>query len=153
MSARVPLLHVELVGRVRGQGSLRLIRGVAGNEVATYDAAVRNYRNLLVAAIRGQWGERRPVLDPVGVVMRIEYPRPAAHFLPRNGKRAEPELRSNAPHWHVGYPDCDKVARLVDDALVAAGVIMDDKQIAALSVRDRWGMGSGRLAIEVWTLE
>ena len=146
------LLFVELTGRVRGQGSLKLIRGVAGNEVATYDAAVRNYRNLLVAAIREQWGSRRPVLDPVGVQVHIGYPRPAAHYLPVNGKRREPELRPDAPVWHVGTPDCDKVARLVDDALVAAGVLMDDKQIAGLRVVDRWAEPPGLLSVSVWAM-
>lgn len=147
-----PLLRVELPGRVRGQGSLKLIRGVNGNEVATYDAAVRNYRNLLVAAIRGEWGIPRPCGLPVGVVIDISYPRPASHYLPANGRRAEPKLRDEAPAWHVGYPDCDKVARLVDDALVAAGVLLDDKQIAALTVVDHWGEAPGSLSVTVWAL-
>lgn len=146
------LCKVELSGRVRGQGSMRLIRSSAGHEVATYDAAVRNYRNLLVAAMKQEWGHKRPVTEPVGVAIYIDYPRPSAHYLPANGKRAEPELRPDAPAWHVGYPDCDKVARLVDDALVAAGILLDDKQIAALSVWDRWAPAPGSLSVAVWEM-
>lgn len=148
---RRPALATLLPGRPRGQGSMRLIRAKAGHEVASYPREVVDYRNQLVDALRRDWADRPALTGPVEVDVVIAYPRPGAHYLPANRRRPEPELRPDAPTWHTGTPDADKVARLVDDALVAAGVLVDDRQVAALSVLDQWA-GTGLLGVTVWEL-
>jgi crossover junction endodeoxyribonuclease RusA len=65
------------------------------------------------------------------VAIRLDFllARPANHFLPINGKRAEPELREDAPAFVGKAPDLDKLVRSIFDAMTDAGVWLDDAQV------------------------
>ncbi len=63
---------------------------------------------------------------PVKLTVRFFFKRPKSHF--RTGKNAH-LLRDDAPEWHAGTPDLDKLVRCLGDALTGV-VLIDDKQIA-----------------------
>jgi Holliday junction resolvase RusA-like endonuclease len=65
-------------------------------------------------------------------------PRPAAHWYPVNSRRRIQTLRPNAPVQCVTTPDLDKICRLIGDALQAAQVLNDDRQICVWSARRAW---------------
>jgi Holliday junction resolvase RusA-like endonuclease len=78
-----------------------------------------------------------PVTGPVEVALAFRFPRPRAHFRPATGHRPTPELRLDAPLYHAGRPDADKLTRAALDALTSV-VFADDGQVARLIVAKRY---------------
>jgi Holliday junction resolvase RusA-like endonuclease len=76
--------------------------------------------------------------DGVVVNLAFEFTRPGNHWLPINSKRLVPVLRPNAPLSHVQTPDLDKLIRAILDALTAANVWADDKQVVACHATKFW---------------
>lgn len=76
---------------------------------------------------------------PVRLTVAFYFKRPKSHF--RTGRNSS-LLRDDAPRWHAGTPDLDKLIRAIGDSLT--GVILhDDKQIAAF----------GADTCKLWTTE
>src|SRR5579884_2129346 len=75
----------------------------------------------------------------------VTFIRPRWHY----GRRG---LRPSAPLGHAVRPDLDKLARAVLDALVGAGVIRDDAQVAELHATKGYGERPG-LAVALRSLE
>lgn len=75
---------------------------------------------------------------PVAVTLHFRpASRPASHFLPANSRRPVRVLRPDAPTWHTGKPDVDKLERAALDAL--SGVLFhDDCRVARLVGEKRW---------------
>jgi crossover junction endodeoxyribonuclease RusA len=115
---------------------MTLWRAQDGTERAKYAPEVVAHRNLVVGALVDAWGGQPALTGPTYVRLRLTFPRPRAHY--RTGRHAS-ELRPGAPQWHTQYPDLDKCARLVFDALTVAGVWVDDKQGCDLRAEKRWG--------------
>jgi crossover junction endodeoxyribonuclease RusA len=65
--------------------------------------------------------------------LRVEFiiKRPLKHFTSKG-------LRPDAPTWVTTTPDLDKLLRSTKDGLVQAGVIWDDKLVAAGSQHKRY---------------
>lgn len=75
---------------------------------------------------------------PIGVEFAFRpAARPASHYLPANTRRPVRVLRLDAPVWHTGRPDVDKLARAGLDALSAVA-FDDDCRVAWLLVTKRW---------------
>src|SRR5262245_58543660 len=51
-----------------------------------------------------------PLDGPVAVNVEFVFPRPKAHF--RTGRYSD-RLREDAPYWHAGRPDLDKLQRAI----------------------------------------
>lgn len=132
-------LDVQVPGKPRAQGSMTLWRAPDGSERAKYAPEVVAHRNLVVGALVEGWGGQAPITGPVYVRLGLIFPRPDIHYLPVNSRRSVPELRPGVPQWHTQYPDLDKCARLIFDALTVAGVWVDDKQGCDLRAEKRWG--------------
>ena len=79
--------------------------------------------------------ESRPLLDgPLRVRVVFVFPRPAGHYLPANSRRPVRQLRGDAPVYHCGKPDVDKLQRALLDALKLV-VWHDDSQVADIRAR------------------
>lgn len=127
--------------RVRGlpiaQGSAKAF--IRGNRAIIATGASKGplgaWRHAVADRASLAFGETTPVMEgPVTVTIAFYLPRPGAHFHPANSRRPERVLRDDAPSWHTGKPDSDKLARSVLDAITAV-VVRDDSQVAALHVR------------------
>lgn len=129
-------LTVTIPGTPRPQGSLRLIRATAGHEVAHYPEHVIEHRNTVALALKTTWADREPYAGPVTLDCLFTMPRPKAHY--GTGKNSG-RLKPGAPAHHAQMPDADKLTRLICDALVAAGVLIDDCQITTVRGRKQWG--------------
>jgi Holliday junction resolvase RusA-like endonuclease len=146
-----PALTFVVPGDPHGQGSL-LATKTGG---VRYPTATINHRNAVVAELLDAWHGRDPITGPVQVIAELRFRRPeSSHFLPANTRRRRPELRADAPEWHIVRPDTDKCARLLGDALEIAGVIADDKQIARWVIAKKYpaGLEPGSTTVAVYEL-
>lgn len=129
-------LSFEVRGTPAPQGSKRHVgRGIlvesAGPRLKAWRDAVR------VDCVHAMTDTGCPgwPTGPVRVVCLFLMPRPKSHY--RTGKHAD-QLRPDAPAWHDQTPDGDKVLRATLDALVAAGIVGDDRQFASFVVDQIW---------------
>lgn len=137
MSARGVVFEVR--GTPVPQGGARaFVVGKRAVVVTKGRGPLADWRSAIATEARDAMGLVPPFAGPVSV--RLEFrptSRPAAHYLPANARRPVRELRLDAPTWHTGTPDADKLARAALDAL--SGVAFeDDRQVATLLVTTRW---------------
>jgi Holliday junction resolvase RusA-like endonuclease len=112
------------------------------------------WRSAIAAAASEAIGDAPLIEGPVAVSATFVLERPRSHFLPANARRPTPELRLDAPVWHAGKPDLDKLVRALLDALTAV-VIRDDSQVASLGATKHYegdGLKPG-VVVVVRTLE
>lgn len=139
MTVPTLVLAVHIPGEPRGQGSLRLVTSSTGKEQASYSNEVVNHRNLVVGILAKAWTDQPAMQGPIGIRATFTFPRPASHYLPANRKRAERELRDDAPDWHTNQRDLDKLLRLVLDAGTIARVYEDDGQVVLIRASKVYG--------------
>ena len=145
-----PCLVVTVPGTPRPQGSLRIIQSRStGKAFAKNSDTTIEHRNLVTTIMVEKWGSRDMLRGPVAARMVFRFARPKSHF--GTGKNAE-KLKDSAPSRHIRTPDTDKLVRLVDDALVAAGVINDDSQVCLLRAEKEWQDNRSESVIEVFEL-
>jgi crossover junction endodeoxyribonuclease RusA len=98
---------------------------------------LRGWRAAVAEQAEEQMRERDILQGPVEVQARFVFPRPKKHY--RQTKRMiQRELRDDAPVFHTGPPDLDKLQRAIGDALTHI-VINDDAQIAKWSTQKQYG--------------
>src|SRR4029077_20732180 len=133
-----------------GQGSMKLW-STGG---ASYPKHTVAHRNRVVAELLEEWHQHDPITGPVMVKTQFVFARPKAHYLPANTRRRKPELRPDAPTWCTTYPDADKCARLIGDALKVAGVITDDALITRWVIEKKYGdhIGVGTTFLDLYQL-
>ena len=120
----------RIPGQPKGQGSMSLWRAPDGSTRTKYPAQTVEHRNHVIHELSRAWGDLPTLRGPVVVDVCFAMARPKAHYgTGRNSGTVKP----SAPVWPVTYPDIDKAARLVCDALTIAGVIEDDVNVVSLS--------------------
>jgi crossover junction endodeoxyribonuclease RusA len=83
--------------------------------------------------IRRPWW---PMTGAIEVTLDFVFPHPKSHY--GTGRNAG-VLKATAPLHKATKPDSDKLARAALDAIVAAGVLRDDAQVAELHVSKTYG--------------
>lgn len=117
------VLRVTALGKVRGQGSMRVVGGHALHSRETLSSRTAVAEAAALAVNAAGW---RMADGPVALFVRAHLARPRSHY--RTGKRAG-EVKPDAPELPLRTPDLDKIVRLVGDALTAAGVWTDDARV------------------------
>lgn len=143
------VLRFAVPGQAKSQGSMR--RGNRGQVI--HAPGVIEHRHKVTLCAAEVWGGRRPLMGPVAVHLVAVVPRPKAHY---GTGRNEGMVKPSAPRWAGVWPDSDKVARLVLDALDDAGVYGDDRQVVVLRVEKRYQVDTGdvpRTEVQVWALD
>lgn len=82
-----------------------------------------------------------PLTGPLSLEITFTFPRPKGHY--GTGKRSG-VVRSSAPAYPTGRPDCTKVLRSTEDALKGITWV-DDSQIVEQTVRKVYGDKPGAL--------
>jgi crossover junction endodeoxyribonuclease RusA len=126
--------RATIPGTPHGQGSMRIIAGRALHPTTT-----RDHRAYVTAHLAAARDGRPPIEGPVKLHAEFHFPRPRNHY--RTGRWAD-VLRDDAPALHARTPDLDKLVRLIGDALTAAGVIGDDRQLYELHASKAWTSGA-----------
>lgn len=154
-TALLPALCVEVLGSPIPQGSKKSFAHRDTGKIVTVEEraktlhpwrdsvrwAAREAMNL--PADKDFW----PMTGPVRVEATFSFRRPKSHY--RTGRYAH-LLRENAPLFPItrAQGDGDKITRAVLDALDAAGVFVDDSQVADGRWRKVW-CGEDRDSIDV----
>lgn len=118
----------------KGRGERREFTGrVAQQEmskkVKPWRAAVKAAAEHAIGAV-GMFDDWEPYTGPVHVQIEFRIRRPLSHY--RTGRFSH-LLREGAPDFVITTPDVDKACRSTLDALTAARVFGDDKQVASLT--------------------
>lgn len=94
----------------------------------TYDAnkGLAAWRDAIRTETQRSMAGRDPIAGPASLVLEFRRARPKSHY--RTGRYAD-QLRDDAPVYHAGKPDGDKLVRAVFDGLVMGGAIVDDSLI------------------------
>ncbi len=109
-------------------------RAIVTTEANRTSSPLGAWRSAIATDARDEMGNR-PLLDgALRVAVTFVFPRPKSHFLPITKSRPTPVLRDDAPHFHTGRPDCDKLLRALMDALTNV-VWHDDAQVADVRAR------------------
>jgi Holliday junction resolvase RusA-like endonuclease len=116
------MIEFEVIGDPVGQGNLRAFEHKGRVITATSNAGKlsrwrTDVRAAFDGAILGHGSYQWPRRCPVDMVVEFRIRRPKGHYLPANRSRPAPELRLDAPTWHTGSPDLDKLTRAMFDAL------------------------------------
>jgi Holliday junction resolvase RusA-like endonuclease len=123
------------------QGSARAFIAKGRAIVATEGNRTRGplgaWRTAIADEARRAMGTDPCLVGPVAVTVEFTFPRPRSHYLAAGRRRPVPELRLDAPGWHSGPPDADKLSRALLDALTLV-VFRDDRQVAELVARKRY---------------
>lgn len=121
------------------QGSKRHVGG--GVMIEQTAARLKPWRATIIAEVQAAGWHHIPILSgPVQLGLVFLFPRPKYHY--GTGRNAD-RLRPNAPNWHHITPDGSKAQRAVEDALVIAGALKDDSQIAVWSGSKQYGSRPG----------
>lgn len=124
----------------KGMRGGRPILAESSKAVAPWQAAIR-------AAATDAGLDTLHLAGPVHVDCTFFLPRPLAHY-----KADRSTLRDDAPAWVTTAPDLDKLLRSTNDALVKAGVLADDRYIAAGAQRKAYTNGNPGALIVITVL-
>jgi Holliday junction resolvase RusA-like endonuclease len=134
-------VRLDVRGLPIPQGSTRAFvaggRAIIATDGNRPSSPLGAWRSAVASEARAAIGSAPPLAGPVRVDLTFRLPRPRSHYLPANGRRSSPVLRLDAPTWHAGKPDADKLTRAALDALSAV-VFGDDAQVARLTVSKRY---------------
>ena len=96
----------------------------------------RDWEAMAAHYMRDIWRLRASLTVPVRVVVEAVCARPK-RLLPRSmgGTLPKASVLSTGRLWRAQKPDADNVAKAALDALVMAGVILDDVQVVEVTAR------------------
>ena len=145
MTEFTAIIHQAPLGKGRPRAT------VQGGKARVYTpTATANWEHFAADELRFYMAGKPAMAGPLGCEIVAVFPRTAA-LLAKN------KIGYKYPTWrlpHTVKPDADNIAKSVLDAVEKAGIILDDKQIALLTVGKHWAMISEQPCVEVriWRL-
>ena len=132
-----------------GKGRPRAV-SVNGRARVYTPTATADWEHFAAVELRAAWEAKPPMTGPLGCEIVAVFPRTAALLRKVRGEYKHPTWR--LPHGVK--PDADNIAKSVLDAVEKAGVILDDKQIALLTVGKHYAMihEEPRVEVRIWSL-
>lgn len=91
-----------------------------------------------IVRVAGPFVEQR-FTAAVHLGIELVFRRPKDHFKANGQYMGSPVLKADVPRFVTKKPDCDNCAKAVMDALTAANLWNDDKQVVSLSIQKRYG--------------
>lgn len=136
-------------GEPKGQPRPRAFaRKMGGKFVArVFDAGTAEAWKGAIAVAAAQHKPAAPISGPVRLRICFYIARPKGHY---TAGKVERGLRATAPHYHVGKPDADNLAKAVMDALTQCGWFWgDDAQVAVLTAAKLYADSGTGAQIEI----
>lgn len=139
------MITFTVEGTPRPQGSKRHVgRGIMV-ESSKYVANWRAYAKLKASQVFSHADDRIEKPNAVEVTAIFYFDRPKSHF------RSNGELKADAPIFHTGRPDGEKLMRALLDAITGI-CFQDDSQAAKQNIEKRYG-GCARTEVCVSVLK
>lgn len=146
--------HLVIVAHGNPAGQGNLVRSKHGVLYSSNAKLLKPWRDTLGSHAREAMDEMHPGAllplfprgTPVSVGVVFTFARPASHF--GSGRNAA-VLKPSAPREHVSVPDIDKLLRGALDALTAAGVWDDDRQVCRVTEAARVYPGGHHDALHI----
>ena len=126
------IFEAVILGEPVGEGRPRAVRMGASVRVHAAPKSAQ-WRALAAQQMAQTWGERLPYRDCCKVTIVAFMPRP--HTRPKDVSKEA--WKSSDVIWRRQKPDVDNIAKAVLDAIVQAGIIVDDTQVVDLYVGRR----------------
>ena len=132
-----------------GKGRPRAV-SVNGRARVYTPTATADWEHFAAVELRAAWEAKPPMTGPLGCEIVAVFPRTAE--LLRKVKAGY-----KYPTWrlpHAVKPDADNIVKSVCDAIEKAGIILDDKQFAILTVGKHYAMihEEPRVEVRIWSL-
>ena len=132
-----------------GKGRPRAV-SVNGRARVYTPTATADWEHFAALELRAAWEAKPPMTGPFGCEIVAVFPRTAE--LLRKVKAGY-----KYPTWrlpHAVKPDADNIVKSVCDAIEKAGIILDDKQFAILTVGKHYAMihEEPRVEVRIWSL-
>lgn len=147
------MLSVSIPGKPVGAGRPRVVRTRSGASHAYMPDSSTAWEAGAVYVLRREWGGREPLRGAIVVELEAVFARPKGLTPREQGGTMTKATRAELDAaWgdHAGRgpcgskPDVDNVAKLAMDALVKAGVMVDDASVVELRARKAWAaIGEG----------
>ena len=129
MSSKTVILQIP-GAEPQGQPRPRVYR--TGGRVITHSPHTAYYSRIMTAAVRAKMQKGAfPAEGYIDISADIYF------ALPKSLTKKEKAARLKAM-YHTQKPDCDNLAKAILDALVAARLIADDRQVSYLRIIKRW---------------
>lgn len=147
MTASYAMLSVAIPGKPVGAGRPRVVRTRSGASHTYMPDSSTAWEAAAVYVLRREWGGREPLRGAVVVELEAVFARPKGLTPREQGGTMTKATRAELDAaWgdHAGRgpcgskPDVDNVAKLAMDALVKAGVVVDDASVVDLRARKAW---------------
>ena len=129
MSSKTVILQIPWV-EPQGQPRPRVYHNYG--RIVTHSPHNAYYHKIMLAAISARM--QKGAFPPDG---HINVAADIFFAVPPSLSKKEKAARLKAM-YHTQKPDCDNLAKAILDALVAARLIADDRQVAGLSVHKKW---------------
>ena len=120
------VLHIRIPGPPVGDQRPRVVQRRDGKGTMTYKPERSSAWTSDALALLAAHRPPEPLDEPLVLEVVAVMPRPQ-----RLCRKSDPKARV----WCLGKPDGDNVLKLVQDAIVKAGIIVDDTRIVVASVR------------------
>jgi Holliday junction resolvase RusA-like endonuclease len=126
-------LTVTVPGTPRGWRQNHTARGRAVQSYLVANASA--WQRAAIALIRQQWGPREAMSGAVRLQVTGVFLRPKRLDCQHKRKPCScpPEMLDGRPMPHTSTPDATNVHKLAEDALVKAGVLVDDRLVVEYS--------------------
>lgn len=129
MSSKTVILQIP-GAEPQGQPRPRVYR--TGGRVITHSPHTAYYSRIMTTAVRAKMQKGAfPAEGYIDISADIYF------ALPKSLTKKEKAARLKAM-YHTQKPDCDNLAKAILDALVAARLIADDRQVSYLRIIKRW---------------
>ena len=134
------IFETVILGEPVGEGRPRAVRMRRGVRVHAAPKSAQ-WRALAAQQMAAEWGERLPYRDCCEVFIVAFMPRPQT----RPKDVSKEAWKGSAVVLRRQKPDVDNIAKAVLDAIVQAGIIVDDTQVVDLAVKRRMCDAKGRV--------
>jgi len=125
------LFEITVAGTPIPQGSKRSV----GKFMIEANPRTRPWRSAVSHEALTAWEGKELLDEPLFLLVDFYFARPKSHY--RTGKNAH-MLKEDAPHFHAGKPDADKLLRAIGDSLTGI-VVRDDSRFVQVNAVKLYG--------------
>lgn len=141
--------EIHVMFDLMGSGTPQMKKyGMVNHRLRTFaDPKVSRTMRIISLLAKSYIAKHGVTVPPHGTPVKVSII--MLYAAPKNRRRGKNAVGESAPCTSHQCGDCDNKAKLVIDALTAAGCWADDKDITTLLVTKRWTLGTPRIVVTI----